>query len=81
MSLINFKEPIAFSSAVESYAVILQACLTQLRNEVRYRDDGDYGDLYASYFLLNMTQDAAKEFETLVTQFEERMSLIESGKV
>ena len=81
MSLINFKEPVTFASAIEAYAVILQFCLTRLRDEVRFRDDGDYGDLYASYFLLSMTQDAVKEFETLVTQFEERMSSIESGKV
>ena len=80
MSLINFGKPVRFSDAVESYAIILQACLTRLRDEVRHRDDGDYGDLYASYLLLNMTQDAAKEFETLVAQFEARMNAIEKGE-
>ena len=35
MSLINFNQHVAFSVAVESYAVILQFCLTRLRDEVR----------------------------------------------
>ncbi|MEI6573308.1 MAG: hypothetical protein WCO61_07180 [Alphaproteobacteria bacterium] len=73
MPLINFSEPMTFCDTVEAAAVILQICLTRLRDEAAYRDDDDHGPLYASQFLISMLEDALKESEALSTTLEIRL--------
>lgn len=73
MPLINYKEPMTFCDAVDAAAIILQACLTRLRDEAAYRDDDDHGPLYASHFLINMLAAALAEAEPLSDKLEKRL--------
>ena len=73
MPLINYSEPMTFCDTVEAAAIILQACLTRLRDEAQFRDDGDRAPLAAAAFFVNMLDDALKEADALSTTLEKRL--------
>jgi hypothetical protein len=74
MPLINYSEPMTFCDTVEAAAIILQACLTRLRDEAQFRDDGDTAPLAAAHLLLNMLEDALKDAGPLTNELERRIS-------
>ena len=73
MPLINYAEPMRFCEAVEAAAIILQSCLTKLRDEAAHRDDTDPAPLNAAHFLIDMLEDALAESEALSTTLERRL--------
>ena len=73
MPLINYKEPMNFCDAVDAAAIILQACLTRLRDEAQFRDDDDPAPLNAAHFFLNMLEDALTESRPLASALERRL--------
>lgn len=73
MPLIDYSKPMTFCDTVEAAAIILQACLTRLRDEAQFRDDDDHGPLYASHFLINMLTAALAEAEPLSDALEKRL--------
>lgn len=73
MPLLNYAEPMNFCDAVDAAAIILQACLTRLRDEAQFRDDADFAPLHAAYFLLNMLDDTLKEATGLSAELEKRL--------
>ena len=73
MPLINYAEPMSFPDAVEAAVIIVQSCLTKLRDEAAFRDDTDPAPLNAAHAFIDMLEDALKESEALSTTLERRL--------
>jgi hypothetical protein len=73
MTLINYNQSMNFCESVEAFAVILQSCLVKLKDEADFRDDDEPASLHATYFLLNMLEDAQKEVSNASTRLEKRL--------
>ena len=73
MPLLNYAEPINFCDAVDAAAIILQACLTRLRDEAQHCDADDHAALHAAQFFRNMLEDTLKEATGLSAELEKRL--------
>ncbi len=70
----DFKRPMTFLNALESFTLALGCVMVALRDEAAFRDEPDDAILNATHLLCSMLEDSYREAMELAAGMERRWS-------